>query len=109
MIVSIVSLVLYSAIIFVQGNTSNKYSANVWWITDITEGVDLMHFASQPSNLGLIQGPIVVSGGTSPFVPPLIDPIMLPYEWSEFNVSCVYIESLSFRIFTERVAFAVNQ
>ena len=68
-----------------------------------------MPFASQPSSLGLIQGPIVLSGGTSPFVPPLIDPIMLPYESSESNVSCVYIETLSFHLFAERAVFAANQ
>ena len=67
-----------------------------------------MPFASQPSSLGLIQGPIVLSGGTSPFVPPLIDPIMLPYESSESNLSCVYIETLFFHLFTERAVFAVS-
>ena len=39
-----------------------------------------MNFASQPSNLGQIQGPLIVEGGDSPFVPQVGNPIMLPHE-----------------------------
>lgn len=51
------------------------------------EGVDFMSFASQPSNLGRIQGPVKVSGGLSPNVPPITDPVMLPQEESKSELS----------------------
>jgi hypothetical protein len=47
---------------------------------DIEEGVDWLNFASQPSNLGQIQGPLIISGGDSPYVPQVGDPVMLPHE-----------------------------
>ena len=39
-----------------------------------------MNFASQPSNLGQIQGPLIISGGDSPYVPRVGNPLMLPHE-----------------------------
>ena len=47
---------------------------------NITEGVDYLNFAPQPSLLGKIQGPIRISGANSPEVPQLVDPLRLPTE-----------------------------
>ena len=47
---------------------------------EFEEGVDYLNFAPQPSNLGLIQGPVRISGGDSPYVEPLGNPVMLPNE-----------------------------
>jgi Ca2+-binding RTX toxin-like protein len=47
---------------------------------NITEGVDLFPFPSQPSYLSFIQGPISLLGGASASFPAISDPFMLPGE-----------------------------
>ena len=66
---------------FTSSNWNQEVEIVVSAIDDsITEGVDFLNFASQPSNLGLIQGPIVISGGFSPNAYPLGEPLTLPNE-----------------------------
>ena len=64
--------------------SSNWYETVTIQVTaiddDIEEGVDWLNFASQPSNLGMIQGPLIISGGDSPNVPQIGNPLMLPHE-----------------------------
>ena len=47
---------------------------------DIEEGVDWLNFGSQPSNLALIQGPLIISAGYSLPLPQTAHPIMLQHE-----------------------------
>jgi hypothetical protein len=47
---------------------------------DVTEGVDLLPFPSQPSYLSFIQGPISVSGAGSASFPNISNPLLLPGE-----------------------------
>ena len=47
---------------------------------DVVEGVNWLNFASRPSNLGTIQGPLVLSGGFSPDIPQMTSPLMPPHE-----------------------------
>lgn len=66
---------------FTAANWFTPQKVTVTAIDDsVEEGVDLLNFASQPSNLGQIQGPLVISGGDSPFVSEVGDPLMLPHE-----------------------------
>lgn len=77
-----------SNLVFTQDNWHTPQVIRVAAIDDNEqEGVDFLHFASQPSNLGLIQGPVRISGGDSPFVPALADPIMLPNETNPENLT----------------------
>jgi len=46
----------------------------------VTEGVDLLHFPSQPSFLSMIQGPLEMFGFGSDDVPGISDPFLLPGE-----------------------------
>ena len=46
----------------------------------ITEGVDLLPFPSQPSYLSFIQGPILLSGAESASFPSISSPLLLPGE-----------------------------
>ena len=56
-------------------------TVNVTAIDDLDEeGVDWLNFASQPEYLALIQGPIRLAAGISPFIPPISDPVTLPEE-----------------------------
>lgn len=55
---------------FSPENWFERVAITVTAIDDnIEEGVDFLNFASQPSNLGHIQGPLILFGGESPFVP----------------------------------------
>jgi len=68
-------------VVFNSANWTENVTIRVSAINDdIEEGVDYLNFASQPSNLGLIQGPIKISGADSPFIAKLSDPLMLPEE-----------------------------
>lgn len=64
---------------------------------DITEGVDLLNFPSQPSYLSLIQGPLNISGSDSPTIPSISDPLMLPGETdvADFEVPSDYTVDVS--------------
>ena len=69
------------SITFTPSNWYETVAIQVTAIDDsIEEGVDWLNFASQPSNLGQIQGPIVISGGDSPYIPQIDSPLMLPHE-----------------------------
>jgi len=68
-------------LIFDHLNWNETVTVRVTAVNDvIEEGVNYLNFASQPSNLGLLQGPVKISGANSPFVPSLTDPVMLPVE-----------------------------
>ena len=68
-------------VIFTPSNWHQSVNIRVTAIDDnIEEGIDLLNFASQPSNLGMIQGPLIISGGDSPYINPLNSPLMLPHE-----------------------------
>jgi hypothetical protein len=57
-------------LLFDRDNWFQRVMIRVTAIDDnIEEGVDFLNFASQPSNLGHIQGPLLLSGGESPLVP----------------------------------------
>jgi hypothetical protein len=68
--------------VFVNGDESDVlvFNSSNWFIKqevkvtaiddDVEEGVDYLNFASQPSNLGLIQGPIAIFGGSAPYIRP---------------------------------------
>ena len=78
-----------SSVFFTPENWHIGVTISVTAIDDsIEEGVDWLNFASQPSNLGLLQGPLIISGGDSPDVPDVGSPLMLPHEWnpSEFII-----------------------
>ena len=66
---------------FTQANWSSFQNITVLaFDDDVTEGVDNLNFASQPAYLALLQGPITVSGGTSPEIPDIGIPLILPTE-----------------------------
>ena len=70
-----------SSVFFTPDNWHIGVTISVTAIDDsIEEGVDWLNFATQPSNLGLIQGPLIISGGDSPYVPQVGSPLMLPHE-----------------------------
>ena len=41
--------------------------------------------AQRPSNLGMVRGPLVVSGGYCPHIPAFVMPLMLPHETNPFE------------------------
>lgn len=62
---------LSDVLVFNQSNWFIKQKVKVTAIDDdVEEGVDYLNFASQPSNLGLIQGPIAIFGGSAPYIRP---------------------------------------
>lgn len=68
------------SVYFTTSNWHQPVTILVQAINDGTEeGVDWLNFASQPSNLKQIQGPLVISGGDSPYVQ-LNSPLMLAHE-----------------------------
>lgn len=69
------------SLVFTVDNWYEWQTVNIYAIDDeIEEGVDLLYFASQPSYLAYIQGPITVVGEGSAAVPALGEPLMLPHE-----------------------------
>lgn len=68
---------------------TNWYDGVVLQVTaiddDIEEGADWLSVAPRPSNLGMIQGPLYISGGYSPYIPPLMMALMLPQESNPFE------------------------
>ena len=66
---------------FTSTNWSSYQNVTVMAFDDnVTEGVDFLNFASQPAYLALLQGPITISGGTSPEIPDIGIPLILPTE-----------------------------
>ena len=66
---------------FTATNWSSYQNITVMAFDDnVTEGVDFLNFASQPACLALLQGPITISGGTSPEIPDIGIPLILPTE-----------------------------
>jgi hypothetical protein len=74
-----------NSITFTTEDWFHKKKITVTAIDDnIEEGVDVLNFASQASNLGRIQGPLVISGGNSPATLDLAaeSPIVMPHEFA---------------------------
>lgn len=80
--------------------TTLTFNSTNWfdWLTlsvaadddDIEEGVDLLYFASQPSYLSYIQGPISIFGAGAADVPAISSPLLFPGETDDdvFSPPC---------------------
>ena len=93
-------------ITFTPENWNQPQTVKVTAIDDnYVEGYDWLNFASKPSNLGEIQGPLIIDGGYSLYLP-MANPLMPPHESNPIHF--VVPQGAEFDLSSESV-FEANQ